>query len=496
MPAADIARGDGPQFCEFTEQFCRITKDSIGGAAGTRIRLRPWQRTLAGQLWARRPDGRLRHRTALIGTPRKNGKSAVGAGIGLYGLSFGPSGGEVYSIAADKDQARIVFGVARRMIELEPELSSAMRVYRDAIELPATGSVYRCLSAEAYTKEGLNPHLVIADEVHAQPTRELWDVMRLASGSRLEPMMVGITTAGVKTDSTGGDSLCYTLYQYGLKVVSGEIADPTFFLAWWGAPDDANHRDPATWAQANPGFGDIVGAEDFQASVLITPESEFRTKRLNQWVATAQAWLPGGAWEACADPRGPIPDGTEVVLAFDGSFNNDSTALIAVTVPAGGELPYIDVVASWERPTGSGNDWAVPILDVEEEIRRACRRWQVREICCDPFRWARSYQILEDDGLPIVEFPQSPQRMVPATQRFYEAVMNRQVAHSGDPRLARHIANCVIKVDNRGSRIAKDARHSPRKIDLAVASVMGLERAMAEPEPEPAEPQFFSWADL
>jgi hypothetical protein len=212
-----------------------------------------------------------------------------------------------------------------------------------------------------------------------------------------------------------------------------------------------------------------------------------------------------------------------VCLGFDGSFNNDSTALVVVRTgealnfdpddPAHADLdeeererlaeemnaglrrPHIDVVQAWERPKEAAPDWSVPILEVEEAIRFACRRWQVREIVCDPYRWARTYQVLEDEGLPIVEFPQSPARMIPATTRFYEAVMNGSLTHSGDPRLARHMTNCVIKTDSRGSRLSKDAKASPRKIDLAVAAVMALERAVQEPERVP-EPQFFAWSDL
>ncbi|MEV4096956.1 terminase large subunit domain-containing protein [Streptosporangium saharense] len=491
VPAADVRRGDGEHCADFIEALCRVTKDSVAGGAGSAIALRGWQRQVLGHLLARRPDGRYRHRQALIGVARKNGKSALGAGLALYGLVMGPEGGEVYSCAGEKEQARIVFGTARRMVEMEPELADICKCYRDAIEVPATGSVYRVLSAEAFTKEGLNPTTVLFDEVHVQPTRELWDVMALAMGARVEPLMVGITTAGVRTDSTGSDSLCYGLYQYGKRVASGEVGDPSFLMAWWEPSNvAADHRGQVTWRQANPGYGDLVAAEDFAAAVLRTPEAEFRTKRCNQWVSTAKAWLPTGTWAACADER-PIPDGAEVVLGFDGSFSNDSTALVVVEV---GDVPHIDVAACWERPPEAGQDWRVPIADVEDSIREACRRWSVREICCDPYRWSRTYQILEDEGLPIVEFPQSPARMVPATQRMYEAVVNRQVTHSGDQRLARHFDNCTIKTDQRGSRIMKDARNSPRKIDLAIAAVMALWRACAPVEEEKAIEPFAVWA--
>jgi phage terminase large subunit-like protein len=227
----------------------------VAGAVGSPIILRGWQRETARHLLARRPDGRYRHRQALIGIARKNGKSALGAGLALYSLVMGSDGSEVYSCAGDREQARIVFGTAKRMVELEPELAGLCKLYRDAIEIPQTGSVYRVLSAEAYTKEGLNPTAVYFDEVHVQPNREFWDVMSLAMGARPEPIMVGITTAGVRFDSSGADSLCYGLYEHGQRVVSGEVQDPSFFFAWWEPRDPtADYRDPETWQEANPGL--------------------------------------------------------------------------------------------------------------------------------------------------------------------------------------------------------------------------------------------------
>lgn len=482
MPAADIQRGDGDHAVRWIETFCRITKDSVAGYAGEYLRLRAWQQEELRHLLARRPDGRFRHRQALIGKGRKNGKSTEIAGLGLYGLLSdypgGPQGREVYSCAGDKDQAKIVFGTAKRMVELEHELGAVTRIYRDAIEVPKTGSVYRVLSAEAYTKEGLNPSLVLFDEPHVQPDRSLWDTMSLAAGARPEPLMVGITTAGVRFDSQGRDTLCYQLYEHGKRVASGEVADSSFFFAWW-EPDEplASHLIPSTWRESNPGFGDLVAEEDFQAAALRTPEAEFRIKRCNQWVTAAEAWLPHGAWEACAQPRA-IPPGASVCLGFDGSYNGDSTGLVVCQL---GERPQLEVVELWEGLTpddpGFDADWKVPILEVEEAIREACRRWQVLEISCDPYRWARSYQVLETEGLPIVEFPQSPARMTPATQRFFEAVVNRQLGHSGDARLARHVGNAVFKVDSRGSRIVKEHKHSSRRIDLAVAALMAVDRA-------------------
>jgi phage terminase large subunit-like protein len=475
VPRAALLKSQGDHVCEFIDGFCHVTKDSIGGQVGDLIVLRPWQKLLVRHLFAVRPDGKLRHRQALIGMARKNAKSTLSAGIALHRLLMGAPGSEIYSAAGDREQARIVFGTARRMVEMEPELQAHLKCYQHVIENPAAGSVYKVLSAEAYTKEGLNPTLVLFDEVHVQPNRELWDVLQLASGARPEPLLVGITTAGGRYDSTGRDSLCYGLYDYGKRLIAGEFDDPSFFMAWWEPRDEkAATTDPKALHQANPGYGDIVSAEDFEATVLRTPEPEYRTKRMNQWVTDLAAWLPDGVWDGCVDATAVITDGAEVCLGFDGSYNNDSTALVVVSC---GEVPHIDVVQVWEKPVDGQQDWSVPIGDVEDAIRAACKRWQVREIVCDPYRWARTYQILFDEGLPIVEFPQSASRMTPATQRFYEAVLNRTLSHSGNPVLARHMSNAVLKVDSRGQRIVKESVRSDRKIDLAVAAVMAFDRA-------------------
>lgn len=434
--------------------------------------MRDWQGDLLADLLAEE-DGRLRHRRALIGMPRKNGKSSLLSALAMWALYCGPEGGEVYSLAGDREQARITFDTARRMIELSPELSARSRVFRNAIEFSDIGSVWRVVSSDAPLKEGLSPTFVLVDEVHVID-QGLWDVMSLAMGSRREPLMVGITTAGVKYDSTGGDSLCYRLFEYGKKIASGELDDPSFFFRWWGASDEADFRDPKVWKEANPGFDDIVAAEDFSSSALSTPENEFRTKRLNQWVSSHSAWLPQGAWDACGKAR-TVPDGAEVVLGFDGSYSGDSTALVAATCE---DVPHLFVVEAWERKDSDDPNWRVDIAAVEQAIREACARWNVREVACDPYRWERSMQALEDEGWPIVEWPTgSPARMVPACAKFYDSVMEQRLTHDGDARLARHIDNCVLKTDGKGPRIVKEHKMSPRKIDLAVCAVLAHDRA-------------------
>jgi phage terminase large subunit-like protein len=209
-------------------------------------------------------------------------------------------------------------------------------------------------------------------------------------------------------------------------------------------------------------------------------EAEFRRYWLNQPVSTTGSWLPFGAWDDCTAKR-TIPDGADVVLALDGSFNGDTTGLVAVSVE---EHPHIEVVAAWERPLDLTVPWRVPVADVEETIRRCARpgidapvRWRVVELTADPYRWQRSLEALAADGVPTTEFPQTPQRMTPATKDFYAAVVDKQITHTGDPVLTRHVGNAVLQEDSRGTRIVKESKGSTRRIDLAVCAVMGLARA-------------------
>jgi len=478
VPEEDMARGDGQLIRKFQEGYCRVTKDGYACNTGELIRFRPWQSTLTSAVYARRPDGRLRHRRALIGLPRKNGKSAIGSGFGLHALLMRGQGSEVYSAASDKEQAKIVFGVAKRIVELDEDLSEMITPYRDVLEVKETGSIYKALSSEAFTKEGLNPTFVIYDELHAAPTEELWDVLSNAFGARKDPMLVAITTAGVKTDQTGGDSICYKMYQYGQKLISGEEIDNAFFFAWWGAPDNCDPSDPKVWRAANPGYDDLLDPEDFEATyktaVAKGTINDFKTKRLNMWVSAAKAWLPEGAWSACKRDWKFTQPKKGVVLGFDGSRNGDCTALVAVTVET---EPKIIVLNLWEKPVGDKGEWRVPRAQVKDAIREACRTYDVREIAWDEFLWLDAAEDLTDEGLPVVVFPQTLSRMGPATQRFYEMVTTQQLTNDGDPRLTRHLSNAWIKVDSRGARLQKDARNSPRKIDLAVAAVMAVDRA-------------------
>lgn len=494
VPEDAIARGDGDFVCRFADAFATITKDSVAGRAGTKMVLRDWQKELLGQVFARDEDGGLRHRISLLGLPRKQGKSALGSLICAFALmDIKTQGAEIYSVAADRNQARIVFEDTKRMIQ-NSELSEHVKIYRDSIMVPATNNIYRVLSADAPRHEGLSPTLVLFDELHAQPNRKLFDVMSLAQGARGKAAtLIAITTAGVKTESqTGKDSIAYTLYQMGQKIAKKEIDDDTFFMAWWEAPSTADHTKEATWRIANPGFDDIVAKSDFESSVKRTPEAEFRTKRCNQWVSAQQAWLPNGMWDELSGDV-DIAEDEDYVLGFDGSYANDSTAICAVTLPKEGELPKVKLIKVWEKDFDKDDDsWRVSIEDVKQTIIEYTQKYpQCREIACDPYRWASMMQELDELGLPIVEYKTNLLNlMIPATQKVFEAVTEKRLVHDGNPILSRHIDNCVIKMDHRGQRVTKESSTSRKKIDAAIAFIIAYDRATAGRIDE-GVPEFF-----
>ena len=410
------------------------------------------------------PSGRY----ALVGLPRKNGKSTLGAALALYALvALGEEGAQVYSCAGDRKQASIVFDEAKRMVRASPELSRIIRIQRWHLEGPRNG-VYRVLSADAELQQGLNPSFVLFDEVHVQPNRDLWDAMVLGMGARARPMIVGITTAGFDRDS-----LCWDLYQRGRK---GE------FFFWWSEPRkaDADWRDPKVWHEVNPALGDFLYEEAVAEDVKVTPESSFRRYHLNQWTSTYASWFPHGAWEGIKDAAKPFDPDEPFVVFLDGSWANDSTGLVACSI----KDPHLSVLGYWTPDEFLGH---VDMVAIESGVRQAVSHPGFRSIAFDPARFQDFFSRLEADGIEPVEWPTNVlRRMVPACQAFYEAVMDGRVTHDGDHHLAQHIANAALKEDRHGPRIVKETKGSSKKIDLAVCAVGAYaesRRIAATPKP-------------
>jgi phage terminase large subunit-like protein len=455
----------GSRATAFVERFVRVPK---GTGARRRLKLRPWQKEIVHGLFDEPQP-----RQGLVSIPRGNGKTTLASALGLYGLlGDGVEGAQVVCVASDERQARILLNTARRMVELDPDLAARVQVFKDRLYVPQTDSTLLALPAEPAALQGWDPSLCVLDELHVV-TSDVFEAMSLAAGKREHSLLLAISTPAKDTDS-----VMWRLVELGR---SGE--DPTFYFREFAAPAGCDLDDEDAWAEANPALGDFLHADALRSTLRTSRENAFRRFRLGQWVQLDDTWLPPGAWAACADLERAIPAGGEVCLGVDGSFSLDCTVIVAASVD---DRPHVELVELWEAGEDQP-DWRVPILQVEEAIRAAARRFRVRAVVFDPFRWARTMQVLEGEGLPVVEYPQTPARMSPATSRFHQAVMNRALSHSGDPRLARHVGNCVIREDPRGARLTKEHKQSRRRIDAAVAAVMALDAAATS---EPAEDDY------
>jgi phage terminase large subunit-like protein len=387
---------------------------------------------------------------------------------GIYELFEGGEGATVCVVAVDERQAGIVFNIARRMVELDEELESRCQIFKERLVIPERDAQFHCLPAEPKRLEGLDYSLAILDEAGVA-NRDSYEVLTLAQGKRERSTLVAIGTPGPNLD----DQVLLDLRAYAAEHPEDKSLVWREFSAagFEDHPVDCAH----CWELANPALEDFLHRDALHA--LMPPktrESTFRRARLCQLAADTEGqFLPAEVWNGLSTDQ-PVPDGAEVVIALDGSFSDDTTALLVGTVATS---PHFDVIRVWERPPGD-DTYRVPISAVEDTIRESCRRWRVAEIIADPFRWTRTLQALEAERLPVVEFPHSPARLTAATTDLYSAAVNGRMTHSGNPKLAAHVGAAVIVEDARGMRLSKQSRsRTAPKIDLAACLVMAHSRA-------------------
>lgn len=459
----------GPDVTDFAATLLRASR---GFKSGEPLVYTDWQSWLVDRLFETDPQtGLLRYRRAVIGLPRKNGKSLLGTGIALEHLVYGPQGAQVYSAAADRAQAKIVFGEARQQVLNNPALSRIIKVYRDAMELPSKGSVYRALSADAMRAHGLAPSLVVADELHAWPSSasntrgdELWEALTQGSADRPESLVVGITTAGGHTDTLLG-----RLYEHGKRVAAGEIDDKQFGFWWWEAGQDADPTDPASWTVANPNLAEgLLDLGDFEAAIASAGSAGFagfQRYRLNQWVRLAgEDFISPHHW-AEAERKTTIPKGATVTVGFDGSVSGDATGIVIQDVNTG----TLAVAAVWE-PDPQNPEWTVDRADVNAAIKRVFDEYDVKMLWCDPsfyepdvLEWSKQWRHR------VERIPPTNHRIAPMAQQFIADLVAGDIGHDGDPRLKRHVLNAVA---TESGSFRKEKRGSPRKVDLLACAVL------------------------
>lgn len=487
---------------EWIEANCVFTDDRW---LGTPARLLPWQKQLFLDLFELVYDPALgrwrrRYRTALIGVPKKQGKTELMGFLADYLLlASGEPSPSIVAAAAGEDQADLIFSSARVAIEQSPTLAGSAVCETRRIYVPGEPNAFiRRIPANGGKFDGKRLMAGLCDELHEWQTknqRKMYGMVRGALATREEPLHISITTAGEDEGDVDDDQVSpwLRLYRYGRRIEAGEINDPAFFFRWWCAPEGADYRDPAVWAdpRVNPSFGVTVADAFYRDELTKRSPSEFRRYYNNVPVESISEWLEPGAWDACRLEGAGLLPGVDTWIGWDASTKRDSTAVVAGQwqEQPDGASRFVLSSRVWERPWENGEpvpDWKVPKGEVIEYVEALAAQYPVRSIAYDPAFISWVVENLEDRGLPMLDWPQTNERMVPATTTAYELIADGQLAHDGDPVLKRHFAAVKAKIVGRGAtRLTKDPRGGGRKIDAAIAAVMAIGAWAKEPAPDP-----------
>lgn len=513
----DAAEAERP--IKFLESLCRHHK---GKWAGQPLLLEGWQKhDLREAFGWKRADGSRRFRTVYQEVPRKNGKSEIAGGLGLFlEGADGEAGAEVYSAATKLDQARIVWETAREMIARSPDLRRNFRTYQASIVKSSdTASFFKPLGADSKSLDGLNPHGVIVDELHAHKNRKVWDVLQSALGAREQPMTFVITTAG----EFDPESIGWEKHEYAGHVLEGTIDDDTFYAVIYAAdpppegltPDEnaGYYYRESVQRQANPNYGvsvkpDYLAERAAEARVLPSAEPEYLTKHLNVWTQTTSRWLRLDRWAACE----PAPvDRAEREASLLGKLCHGGLDLadrldlnaLALAFPDG---EFVDLILRFWLPEATFRDYVkrnqahwlqwkeagwltvTPGNVVDHQFIRAelvalSKIYSVQTVGFDPWGALQlSIDLDQSDGIKMVETRQGFATLSEPSKDLEARIMNGKIRHANNPVLRFCAANAVVVKDPAGN-IKPDKSSKNGKIDGIVASIMALARANLEPKP-------------
>ena len=489
---------------EYVIGFFGFLRHSKGEWAGESFTLEPWQQFIVWNLFGwKRADGTRRFRTAYVEVPRKNGKTTLIAGIGLYLMvGDGEPGAEVYSAATKRDQAKLSWSEAVRMVAKSPALSKMIQHWKasDTLCILETATKFQPLGADADTMDGLNVHGALIDELHAHRTRSVFDVLDTATGARRQPLIIEITTAG--TDQT---SICYEHHEYSRRLMEGTIQDDNWFAFVACLDEGDDWTDPHVWAKANPNLGVSVKPEDLQvkaerARQLPGQQNAFRRLHLNQWTQQTNRWIDLTLWDANAgtvDEKAlvgrmcyggldlaSVSDITAEVLVFPHTDDPDAMdVLCRFWVPEARLYDetnkYRDQYQAWARAghlmvtDGDAVDYGF----VKRSILDDAQTFKLQDMNVD--RLFQGYQVsqeLADEGLTVFGMGQGFLSMAAPMKEFERRLLLKKMHHGGHPVLRWMADNVAVRQDPAGN-LKPDKAASQGKIDGIVALVMGLDRA-------------------
>lgn len=486
-------------------KFIQNLKHTKGKWDGKKFMLLPWQEQIVRDIFGIvRADGKRQFLTAYVEIPKKQGKSELAAAIALYLLyADGEASAEVYGAACDRNQASIVFDVAKQMVMKSPALMKRSKIAAATKRIVnySNAGFYQVLSAETGTKHGLNVSGLVFDEIHAQPNRKLYDVLTKGSGdAREQPLFFIITTAG-----TDKQSICYELHTKALDIMNGRKNDSTFYPVVYGLEEGDDWNDEANWYKANPSLGHTIAIErvrEAYKNALENPAEEnvFKQLRLNMWTNSTVVWIPEHIYDKGNSPIDiDSLAGRDCYAGLDLASTSDITAFVLVFPPRSEDEKYIvlpffwlpedtlelrcrrdhvlyDV---WERQgyihTTEGN--VIHYGFIERFIEELGKKYHIKEIAYDRWNATQMVQNLEDEGFTMVPFGQGFKDMSPPSKELYKLLMEGSIIHGGNPVLKWMAQNVVMRQDPAGN-IKPDKERSVEKIDGIVALIMGLDRCI------------------
>lgn len=503
LPTSHYDKKKADRAVTFIENLCH-TK---GKWAGTPFWLLPWQEQLIRDIFGIvKPDGNRQFRTAFVEICKKVGKSELAAAVALYLLyADNEPSAEVYGAAADRQQASIVFDVAKQMVEMSPALmkrSKLMGATKRIVNYSNAG-YYQVLSAEVGGKHGFSVSGLVFDEIHTQPNRQLYDVLtKGSSDARQNPLHFIITTAG-----NDRHSIAYELHTKAVDILEGRRVDPTFYPVVYGLKDDEDWEDEANWYKVNPSLGytvDIERLRDAYREAKQNPADEitFKWLRCNMWVSSTVAWIPDAIYMRGNEPIDmDALAGRDCYAGLDLSSTGDITALVLIFPPRDEEekyvlLPYFWIPEEtiprrvkansvpydiWEKQgyimSTEGN--VIHYDFIEKFIMDLSEKYHILEIAVDRWNATQMIQNLEGEGFTIVPFGQGFSSMSAPTKEFYRLLMEGRIIHGGNPVLRWMAGNVVIDTDPAGNIKVSKAK-SKEKIDGIVAAIMALDRCIRQ----------------
>ena len=487
--------------------FFRFLRHSKGEWAGQVVQLEPWQQALLWILFGwYRSDGRRRFRTSYWELARKNGKSTIAAGVGLYlMIADGEPGAEVYSAATKREQARITHQEATRMVKKSPSLKKRVTCFRDNLHVRDTATKFEPLGRDSDSMDGLNVHGAIVDELHAHKSDEVWGVLETATGARRNPMMFAITTAGFNQQS-----FCFQLRDHVIKILEGIVQDDATFGIIYTLDEEeiksgTAWSDESLWVKANPNLGVSVSIEDLRdktikAKSIGSALTHFLTKHLNIWTNAAELWIAPDKWKACG---GPVDEeelaGLTCYGGLDLSNTLDITAWVLVFPPQGDCDKYRILCRFWvpeERIRERAHNDRVPYdvwardgyieatpgesVDYEfvyAQIDQDAQRFNLVDAGFDRWGAQQIYQWAEKRGLTMVQIGQGFQSMSAPMKELERMIVSCLLMHGDNPVMTWMIHNLVATKDPAGN-IKPDKRKSREKVDGPVALIMATDRAV------------------